>query len=411
MTGAKATIAFIAPFGLGPKGTVQARALPLAAALAARGHTVRLIVPPYDDATAPAGGRRTRVQGVEVVELPRPPAWPGVGLVGWTGGLVRAALAARPAVIHVFKPKGYSGLAGLLLSALGRRWVLDTDDWEGRGGWNSLNPYSAPQRALFHWQEQTLPRLARAVTVASRTLETQAWGLGVPPERVFYLPNGVSAAKYAPWQAGAADAQVGATLRARYGLPPASTPDAPILLLYTRFVEFSLDWPLQVLQRLADRWPGLRLLVVGGGFFGEEHRLGDLARQAGLGERVIICGPVPERDLGALLTCGDVALYPMRDTLVNRAKCSAKLLDLMVLGRPIVTHAVGQQAEYLQHGQSGWLVPLGDVEGLAAGVARLLANPGLAAQLGVGAKERVWDMYQWQGLAPVAEAAYRMARR
>src|SRR5215207_4339995 len=123
---------------------------------------------------------------------------------GRTAGLVRAALAFRPDAIHVFKPKGYSGLAGAVLSALGRSWVLDHDDWEGRGGWNSRNRYSAPQRALFQWQESTLPRLARAVTVASRTLQTQVWGLGVPPERVFYLPNGVTPDKYAPWLARAA---------------------------------------------------------------------------------------------------------------------------------------------------------------------------------------------------------------
>ena len=65
------------------------------------------------------------VDGVEVVELPRPPALPGGGAVGWTAGLVRAALAGRPDVIHIGKPKGYSGPAGWLLSALGRPWPVD----------------------------------------------------------------------------------------------------------------------------------------------------------------------------------------------------------------------------------------------------------------------------------------------
>ena len=56
------------------------------------------------------------------------------------------------------------------------------------------------------------------------------------------------------------------------------------------------------------------------------------------------------------------------------------LLDLMALGRPIVTHRVGQQGEYLQHGESGWLVEPGSVAGLAAGVARLLADPAYSAR-------------------------------
>jgi glycosyltransferase involved in cell wall biosynthesis len=400
-------IAFIAPFGLQPKATTSARLLPLAAALAAHGHQVRVIVPPYDDPTAPAAGRRTVLEGVAVVELPRPPAVPGGGVVGWTAGLVRAALAGQPDVIHVGKPKGYSGLAGWLLSALGRPWVLDTDDWEGAGGWNRRNPYSAPQRALFAAQEATLPRLARAVTVASRTLQTQVWGLGVPPARVFYLPNGVARAKYDPWLAAAADPAAQAAARARWGLPPAPDPAAPVILLYTRFVEFPVEWPLRVLRAVAARVPGVRLLVVGSGFFGEEQRLLAAARRAGLADRLILCGAVPPGDLGPLLTAADVALYPMRDTLINRAKCSAKLLDLMVLARPVVTHRVGQQGEYLQHGESGWLADPGDVAGLAAGVLRLLADPALAARLGAAAATRAWDHFSWSHLSAAAEAAYR----
>jgi glycosyltransferase involved in cell wall biosynthesis len=97
----------------------------------------------------------------------------------------------------------------------------------------------------------------------------------------------------------------------------------------------------------------------------------------------------------------------MRDTLINRAKCSAKLLDLMVLARPIVTHRVGQQGEYLQHGESGWLADPGDVAGLAAGVLRLLADPALAARLGAAAATRAWDHFSWSHLSAAAEAAYR----
>src|SRR5215207_9312801 len=83
-------ISFIAPFGLQPKATVPARALPLAAALVARGYRVRLIVPPYDDPTAPARGRQRVLQGVEVVELARPPTRPDGG-----AGARRAGLPAR----------------------------------------------------------------------------------------------------------------------------------------------------------------------------------------------------------------------------------------------------------------------------------------------------------------------------
>ncbi len=401
------SIAFIAPFGLQPKGTVSARALPLGQALAARGHRVRLIVPPWDDPAADPAGRRWTAGGVEVIELPTPRLHgPAGGLIGRPAALLREALRGRPNVIHVFKPKAYAGLAGLALTLRGRPWVLDTDDWEGRGGWNRVGSYSAAQRLFFQWQETTLPRWAGAATVASRTLQTQLWGLGVPPRRVHYLPNGVSHAKYDPWRAAAADLPRRAALRARYGLAL----DAPVLLLWTRFVEFPLNWPLAVLRALAPRRPDLRLLVAGAGFHGEERELQARAAALGLGDRVIMTGWLGGADLGATLALADVALYPMRDTLLNRAKCPVKLLDLAALGLPIVAHAVGQVAEYLD-AESGLLVPPGDVPGLAAGVAALLADPARRRALGRAAAARAWTVFPWSRLAAAAEAAYDQALR
>ncbi|HUS16853.1 MAG TPA: glycosyltransferase family 4 protein, partial [Chloroflexia bacterium] len=309
----------------------------------------------------------------------------------------------------VFKPKAYAGLAGLGLAALRRPWVLDTDDWEGRGGWNAQKAYSAPQRALFQWQESSLPVWAGAVTVASRALQTQVWGRGVPPRRVFYLPNGVAHAKYDPWLAAAANPAHRAAARTRAGLPTGDAPDSPVVLLFTRFVEFPVSWPLAVLAALARRWPGVRLLVVGEGFGGEERRLRAEAGPRGLADNVLLCGRVEGPELGALLAQADVALYPMRDTLVNRAKSPVKLLDLMALGLPIVAHNVGQVGEYLVHGSSGWLVPPGDVAGLGTGVATLLDDPARRAALGQGAASRAWGEFAWSRLAGTAEAAYRQA--
>ena len=41
------------------------------------------------------------------------------------------------------------------------------------------------------------------------------------------------------------------------------------------------------------------------------------------------------------LAAADIAINPYRDTLVNRAKCAAKLRDLLAAGVPVVAEAVG----------------------------------------------------------------------
>ena len=54
-------VTFVAPFGLRRKGTTRARVIPLAAALAARGHRVRVVVPAWD--SPEDWGRRDRLPG------------------------------------------------------------------------------------------------------------------------------------------------------------------------------------------------------------------------------------------------------------------------------------------------------------------------------------------------------------
>ena len=67
-------IVMIGPFGLQPKATLSVRALPMAKALVSRGHSVTLLVPPWDH---PAdAGREWEEDGVQVVNLPLPPRLP-----------------------------------------------------------------------------------------------------------------------------------------------------------------------------------------------------------------------------------------------------------------------------------------------------------------------------------------------
>ncbi len=386
----------LAPFALAPKATMSARALPLAEALVACGHRVTLILPPWDDPAQ--SGRCWREHGVTVRNISLPRRFETAGIVHRLRAAVRAA---APDVVHLFKPKGHGALAALMLR--GYPLVVDTDDWEGPGGWNEVNPYSALQRALFAWQERSLPARAAAATAASRTLETQLWGFGLAPDRVTYLPNGVTARRHGGWHAATQEAPA---LRRALGLG-----DAPTVLLYTRFVEFTPERAVATFAAVRRALPAARLLVIGRGFFGEERALLDRAHEAGVAEAIVHL-PWVERDrLPAHLALGDVALLPYDDTLINRAKCSVKTLDLMVAARPIVADAVGQNREYLEHNVSGVLVPPDDPGALAPALIGLLRDEGRRRAIGAAARERVWREFDWARLVERAEAAYGRAAR
>ena len=187
-------IVMIGPFGLRPRATMSVRALPVARALAARGHAITVLLPPWRDPED--AGRCWEEDGVAVENIPLPPRIPGLFHLLTAFRLARRALALRPDVVHLFKPKAYSGLTHWLLARLPRarrpRLVVDTDDWEGPGGWNEIGGYTPAQRRFFAWQERWGLTHADAVTVASRALESLVWALGVLPGRVFYVPNGVA---------------------------------------------------------------------------------------------------------------------------------------------------------------------------------------------------------------------------
>lgn len=388
-------IVMVGPFGLRPRGTMSVRALPLARALAARGHLVTLLLPPWQNPGD--AGRCWEDAGVRVENISLPRRVPTLFhlLTAWR--LAVRARALRPQVVHFFKPKAYSGLAHFLLAfpphARRPRLVVDTDDWEGPGGWNDMaDPisgrplYTPAQRRFFAWQERWGLTHADAVTVASRTLESLVWALGVPPERVFYVPNG--------WSAG--------------GEPPAPCADEgpPVILLYTRFFEFPLARGVGLLRRVWERAPHARLRVVGEGLFGEEARLLEEARRAGRAEAVEYVGWVEPERLPAIFAQATLAIYPFDDTLINRAKCPVKLLDLLGAGVPVVAEAVGEIREVIRHGETGWLVPPGDEAAFAGAVLHLLEEPSLRRRLGLQAAQDIRQHRSWARLAAVVERAY-----
>jgi len=385
----------IGPFGLRPKATVSRRALPLARALARRGWRVTLLVPSWD---WPAdAGRTFEDAGVRVVCPPLPPRLPGLHDLWLAHRLYRSARPVRPAILHFFKPKGYSGLAHLeawLWRRLGHcdaGLVVDEDDWEGAGGWNEIGGYSWAQRAFFDWQEQFGLRRADAITVASRVLVERVEEMR--GRGVFYLPNGVdSEAVESP------------------GWPESPRPLQPTLLLYSRFFEFDVARVVRLLVAVDREVPGVRLRLVGRGFGDEEARLLAEARAAGLADRVERRGWLEGMALRDALVTVDLAIYPLDDRLLNRTKCPAKLADLLAAGVPVVADRVGEAAGYIEDGVSGVLVAAGDEAAWARAVIGLLQNEKQRRQVSEAARRRMAAMFTWDRLAERAEAAYDWAR-
>ena len=183
--------------------------------------------------------------------------------------------------------------------------------------------------------------------------------------------------------------------------------DALVMLLYTRFVEFRLERVVEILREVAAGEPRAKLLILGEGFYGQESELDELLDDAGLAAHVVFTGWVETDHLPDYFAASDVAIFPIDDTLINRTKCSVKLIDLLTAGLPLVADAVGQAAEYVAEDESGLLVPPEEDAAFAGAVLRLLADPELRAKLGAAAARRLREHFAWERLVEEVEDAYQ----
>ena len=227
---------------------------------------------------------------------------------------------------------------------------------------------------------------ADAVFAVSDPLRDYVLSLGVAPERVQVLPNGVDTALFYP-------APRNPELRARLNLS-----DGPVL----GFIGGLRPWhgvqslPLLV-ERLAPRYPNLRLVIAGEGPMRAE--LDDAFRTRGIQEHVIFTGSLPHEEMSELIRQFDVALapYPVLDHVFYFSPL--KLFEYMACGVPVVAAAVGQIADVVCDGDTGLLYPPGDLDALTAVCARLLADPALRQRLGEAAAAAVHAHYTWTGNA------------
>ncbi|HEX5165126.1 MAG TPA: glycosyltransferase [Thermomicrobiales bacterium] len=364
-------------------GTLQARALPLARELTSRGIRSAIVTVPWD-----MPGEAGVVDVIDGVSLTNTSA---TGVTSFPAAVLqqaRAIRALRPQAVHVFKPKGYGGLAGKLLSG-STPLLVDSDDWEGDGGWNQAGNYSVLQRRLFDWQERNLLRDAVAVTAASQLLACRAIALRArTPHQVTWVPNGL------------ADRWAKQLFEARKPMPVAvGLP--PTIVLYSRFAEFAHDWLPRYLASLsaflsADTSVVVRIIG------------GEPARDIGKANLVLDqMGYVAWNRIPELLGSSDIAIYPYADSLIARSKNSVKLLELMAAGCAVVASEVGDVPAVA--GGCAVLLHRSDPEEFAESTVRLLRDPDRISRLSEAARARVLQQFSVQASADRLVTAYRQA--
>lgn len=222
---------------------------------------------------------------------------------------------------------------------------------------------------------QMLGRAHRAI-VLGESLRASVAGL-VREERIAVVPNGV------------ADPLAG-----RHGEAPdaSARDDGAVLVLYLGTLMEAKGFldVLAAARRLRDERPRLRYV-----FAGPFYRATDRARafevlDDGLREVVELAGVVDGERKAALLRRADLLVLPTR--YENEAHPYV-VLEAMAAGLPVITTARGAIAETVRDGETGVIVPEGDVSAVAESIARLAADPALRQRMGEAGRRRYLENY------------------
>jgi alpha-maltose-1-phosphate synthase len=271
-------------------------------------------------------------------------------------------------VVHTHQLRSTPSRVAAVAARARRQVVVTTDHGMGGGGWAGLLP------ALFH----------RFLTVSASSAAT----LAVPPEKVRVVYGGVDTDRFAP--------------------DPSAHRDG--VLFVGRIT------PHKGIDRLIEALPAGTSLTVAGSAGHDprppERDYPQLLERLAAGRDVRFLGPVPDDALPALYREARVLVLPsVTRTRYGREHPISELLGLVVLeamasGTPVVGSDLGGLPEVVADGETGFLVPPGDVPALRARVEELLADPARAERMGAAGRRRVLDRFTWAACARRCLDAY-----
>jgi N-acetyl-alpha-D-glucosaminyl L-malate synthase BshA len=330
----------------------------IAMGLAERGHTVHVF---SDDVPGRLEGGAANPR-VHVVDKPAtPPLKHFPYTLALASAIVEVARRERLDVVHAHYAVPHAATAYLA------RQILAAGPGSGPPP-RVVTTLHGTDITLVGSDETFLPLTRFAINASDAVTTPSAWlaeatyeKLDVPREqRIDVIPNFVDTARFRP----AAASRAGAL---------------PTLIHVSNFRPLKrVGDVVRVFARVRAGTPA-RLQLVGDG--PERAAVEALAVSLGVAGDVDFVG---ERgDLPELLAGASVFLLPSETESFGLAA-----LEALACGVPVVASRVGGVPEVVADGQTGFLCGVGDVEGMAAAVGRLLAEPALLGAHAAAARAR-----------------------
>lgn len=338
------------------------------AALAAELGTRHVQVEVMTEQRKPEWPLTEEIAGTRVHRLP----YPKVQLLGTTVLFLRAGVflltqGRRFDIFHVHSVSFLAVLTVILGRILGKAVVLKAvGAWELEQG--VLNP-TRRQRFPYRLMLAILRRAETWIAISTH-LRRAMEAAGIPRERIVRISNGVDTRRFAPPPDNALQGQ--------------SVEQAPRVVFVGRLVkEKALPVLLQAWTIVRQRIPGVVLDIVGRGPL--ERELKTLTEYLGLTAAVRFQGY--HEDVIPFLQMANVFVLPSYVEGLSNT-----LLEAMASSLPVVATRISGSEDIVVDGETGLLVPPGDVASLAQALGELLEDPERARAMGQQARQCVMEL-------------------
>jgi glycosyltransferase involved in cell wall biosynthesis len=337
---------------------------------------------------SPEGSLRSTIEDLDLGDIPSFPlnSFYDANAVKQLTRFVQWLKAARINVLHTHD--FYTNVFGMTAGALARLPVRAASMRETAGMRTSTQ--KRVQRVAYS--------LAHHVVANSQAVRQVLIADGVPAQKVSVIYNGLDLKRLAPQTFSRAE-----TL-GLLGLDSETDPPRRFISIVANMRHEVKDHRmfLRAARRVVEVVPDAAFLLAGEGELTDSLR--ELAAELGIHERTYFLGRC-ER-VAELLSVSEICV------LSSKAEgFSNSILEYMAAGRPVVATNVGGAAELIREGETGYLVPAGDAEMMAARLIDLLRDPNRSRMMGDAGKRIVEEQFSCEAQLSRTEDLYERLLR
>jgi glycosyltransferase involved in cell wall biosynthesis len=157
---------------------------------------------------------------------------------------------------------------------------------------------------------------------------------------------------------------------------------------------------IEAARQIIDRSPNVRFVLIGDGVLRAEfeQRISEL----GLSDHFILTGLVPPERIPELISAADIVAHTSEWEGLARV-----LPQGLIAGKPVVSYDVDGAREVVIPEETGYLLPVEEITGLAEAICELAESAALRERLGINGRERFTETFRHQTMTAQIREVYQ----